>query len=159
MWKVFLDSIPGLVAGFIGGFGLEITRGVSKIIEDIWEDSRQSRKDIVQFKKNTVQQLLYDIPRGKALNFERTTMNKSEMEQRLAQIAVYDRKMSQKVGDYLNLWKTYATAKLSVQNGLRIEQYVHEEPIENEQIYLGDLLAELHKNYDEIIDTLNAWKK
>ena len=113
----------------------------------------------MQFKKNTVQQLLYDIPRGKALNFERTTMNKSEMEQRLAQIAVYDRKMSQKVGDYLNLWKKYATAKLSVQNGLRIEQYVHEEPIENEQIYLGDLLAELHKNYDEIIDTLNAWKK
>lgn len=165
-WSAFLNSIPTLAAGFISGFGIAITKGVSKIIEDTWNDHRENKKSIKKHKDIIVSQLLFDIPRGKAEKFSYRLDKEDDIEQTLANISIYDKKMSKRISEYLQLWNKYVNCKeqfdqlgfVSVcESGDECNDY---EDCKNEgPDYVDNILYQLLKEYDEIIDLLNSWRR
>jgi len=159
-WQALLNSIPTLAAGFVSGFGVAITKGVSKVIEDTWTDRRAEKKRVKERKNQIVSQLLFDIPRGKAQNFEVTVVKKSEGEQTIAQIACYDRKIAKKVEAYLNLWRRFASANIQFNKlGEVMVMAEDDQPESRGPDYLEALLNQLYGDYDEIIDLLNTWHR
>lgn len=155
-----LPSIVAGLTGFFSGFGLAILKGVSKVVEDVWSDYRESQRKKRLKKETYVNQLLFDIPRAKAQNFEVTTCKASEQAQRVAQIAIYDKKMSQRVDAYLNLIRHHAKAFQQMQRST-VVTIVDEsgEVVEKGVDYLEELNTKLYNEYQEIIDLLNMWKR
>lgn len=155
-WQILIPSI----ISFISGFGLAITKGISKIIEDIWTDHRDEKKRIKQRKGQIVSQLLFDIPKGKAANFEITMIKRSEGEQITAQISSYNKKMAKKVSAYLNLWRHFASinAEFKRDNEITIIDE-NGDPESKGPDYLEQISSKLYNEYDGIIDLLNKWNK
>lgn len=155
-WQIFIPSI----ISFISGFGLAITKGLSKIIEDIWVDHRNEKKRIKERKRKIVSQLLFDIPRGKSVNFETTMIKKSEGEQTIAQIASYDKNMAKRIDVYINLWRDFASDNIELKKFNQV--LVPDENGDMDSVgpeYVEQLLSRLYNEYDEIIDLLNRWNK
>lgn len=159
-WQTLSPYVLTLGTGFISGFGLAITKGVSKIIEDIWTDHRNEKKRVKQRKRQFVSQLLFDIPRGKSGNFEITIVKKSEGEQIIAQVASYDQKMANRIETYLNLWRDFASANIEFKETNEVLVFDENgDPESKRPEYLEQLSSRLYNEYDEIIDLLNKWNR
>lgn len=155
-WQVLLPSI----ISFISGFGLAITKGLSKIIEDTWTDYRNEKKRIKQRKSQIVSQLLFDIPRGKSNTFDVIIIKKSEGEQTIAKISSYNKKMAKKIESYLNLWRHFASSNIEYKNTGMVLIPDENGDMDNKGLdYLDQLLSKLYNEYDEIIDLLNKWNR
>ncbi|HCU55256.1 hypothetical protein A2574_03155 [Candidatus Shapirobacteria bacterium RIFOXYD1_FULL_38_32] len=159
-WQVMSPYLLTLVTGFISGFGLAVTKGVSKIIGDIWTDHRNEKKRVKERKSQIVSQLLFDIPRGKSADFEVTMVKKSDGEQTIAQIAAYDKNMAKKVESYLNLWRRHASANVEFKNTNQVLIFdKNDDPESVGPEYLEYLLSQLNSEYERVIEILNKWRK
>lgn len=158
-WQTLIPSILTGIAGFISGFGLAVLRGVTKIIEDIWHDYRAEKKRVRTRKYEIVSQLLIDIPRAKSNNFE-VTYDSKTWNKTLAEIAIYDKDMSTKVGNYLNLWRHHAKSWHQLKGlGEILVDGADDQPTSQGPDYLERIHTELLGSYDSVIDLLNQWKK
>lgn len=144
---------------FLTGVVVAIQKSLGKIIEDIWSDYREDRKQRKQHKRNIISQLTFDITKGKNMGFGLTTGSKN-WNKTVADIAIYDKNMAEKIRKFLNHWKHHANCSVQFDK-LGVISMLEEDGNMGEYgpDYLEKLSAELNEEYNEVIDLINKWKK
>ena len=165
-WSAIFSSIISGLIWIASGFILAILKGVPKIVEDMWSDHRENKKSIKKHKDNIVTQLLFDIPRGKSEKFSYRLDREDDTEQTLANISIYDKKMSKRISEYLKLWRKYVNFKEQFDQLGFVNVYEsgdeyndYEDSKKEGPVYVDNILYQLLEEYDEIIDLLNSWRK